>query len=99
MAAQIARWDSELDARVCRDAEGGNRRFSGRDMSRPWTGEIAGPYCRSLWRLKWGQAIPLVQGDMSRRYHDSRCCSSTSYSDYRCKFRAEIEWNVGTEFT
>ena len=30
-------------------------------MSHPWTGEIAGPYCRSLRRLKWGQAIPLVQ--------------------------------------
>ena len=46
--ARITPWDSELGAKGRRDTEGGDRRSAGRDMLDPWTGEIAGPYCRSL---------------------------------------------------
>ncbi len=46
--ARIAPWDSELGAKVLETRRVAARRLPGSDMSDPWTGEIAGPYCRSL---------------------------------------------------
>ena len=40
--------DPELGAKVLGSRRVAARRLPGGDMSDPWTGEIAGPYCRGL---------------------------------------------------
>ena len=44
-----------------RDMEGGSRAVPRGDMLCAWTGEIAGPYCRGLWRLQWDKRSRLSQ--------------------------------------